>query len=343
MLSDLIEYCRTAPIETLKKELKESGVKFVPNKKLKIYNEEKIIDLYQNSNLSLIKISNIFGYKSKDVIYKILKSRNIPKRRHIANKFDESVISEFKDLYNYGYSCNKISKIYNTNSSLVNRVLKDKVIFRKNGRRYNFNQKYFDKIDTKNKAYLLGFIWADGSIGNNTLSIILHEKDNEILEFFKKKLETETNITKVKNKPHNRISICSKYMVNSLLKLGCNYNKTFNLKMPNLKDELMSHFIRGFMDGDGGIHIQTRINKKKEIRKYLSVYFVGTIDMMNSLNNIFNTSYNINLHNNAYHLKIGKQKDCLRILNWIYLDAELYMSRKYEKYIEFKIYKERSC
>ena len=30
-MDKLIEYCKTAPIETLIKELKESGVKFVPN------------------------------------------------------------------------------------------------------------------------------------------------------------------------------------------------------------------------------------------------------------------------------------------------------------------------
>ena len=36
-MDKLIEYCKTAPIETLIKELKESGVKFVPNEANKTY------------------------------------------------------------------------------------------------------------------------------------------------------------------------------------------------------------------------------------------------------------------------------------------------------------------
>lgn len=31
-------------------------------------------------------------------------------------------------------------------------------------RKYDVNKEYFTDIDTENKAYWLGFLWADGSI-----------------------------------------------------------------------------------------------------------------------------------------------------------------------------------
>jgi hypothetical protein len=56
---------------------------------------------------------------------------------------------------------------------------------RKNGmRRYELNENYFDVIDSHDKAYILGFLFADGC--NNpkkyTISISLQEEDKDILE-----------------------------------------------------------------------------------------------------------------------------------------------------------------
>jgi len=55
------------------------------------------------------------------------------------------------------------------------------------------NVNYFNKIDSYNKAYLLGFIAADGAIVQNkgfntkTLTITIHAKDIAILELLKKR------------------------------------------------------------------------------------------------------------------------------------------------------------
>jgi hypothetical protein len=55
------------------------------------------------------------------------------------------------------------------------------------------NTSYFHIIDTKAKAYLLGFIAADGSVvksGNTRyLTITLKYEDKEVLEFLKTELQ----------------------------------------------------------------------------------------------------------------------------------------------------------
>ena len=45
--------------------------------------------------------------------------------------------------------------------------------------------KYFEKINSKNKAYWLGYICADGHLGNKTNRLILSSKDKEVIEKYK--------------------------------------------------------------------------------------------------------------------------------------------------------------
>jgi len=51
-------------------------------------------------------------------------------------------------------------------------------------RKYSLNENYFDEIDTSNKAYILGFLYADGYNNriNNTVVLSLFKQDREILE-----------------------------------------------------------------------------------------------------------------------------------------------------------------
>ena len=56
--------------------------------------------------------------------------------------------------------------------------------------KYKFDEEYFKEIDTSNKAYFLGLIYADGSVFNNNCKIKLVETDGYILESFKKEVES---------------------------------------------------------------------------------------------------------------------------------------------------------
>ena len=65
-------------------------------------------------------------------------------------------------------------------------------------RKYNFNQDYFENIDTDEKAYWLGFFFADGCItinkkGDNKqysqYKVQLTSIDREIIENFSKAID----------------------------------------------------------------------------------------------------------------------------------------------------------
>ena len=48
------------------------------------------------------------------------------------------------------------------------------------GRRYNCNYDYFKEIDTEDKSYWLGFLYADGSVRKNTNTVELSLKGSDI-------------------------------------------------------------------------------------------------------------------------------------------------------------------
>ena len=54
-------------------------------------------------------------------------------------------------------------------------------------RKYTLNENYFEEIDSSNKSYILGFIYADGSINKqkNSLTICLSEKDKDVLKNYR--------------------------------------------------------------------------------------------------------------------------------------------------------------
>ena len=61
--------------------------------------------------------------------------------------------------------------------------------------KYECDKTYFDNIDTMDKAYLLGFIAADGFVTNkNEVGIGVAQKDKKVIDFFKKELKSDKPI-----------------------------------------------------------------------------------------------------------------------------------------------------
>ena len=62
-------------------------------------------------------------------------------------------------------------------------ILKHGGVIKSKVQKYNFNENYFENIDTEDKAYFLGFITADGNVSGNTLNI--SQKESDVLYEFK--------------------------------------------------------------------------------------------------------------------------------------------------------------
>ena len=185
------------------------------------------------------------------------------------NKFgQETDYKEMITLYKNGTSLKEISKKFHiTEKDLSKEFRKRNVHIRtisESKRKYSLNENYFDKIDTQNKAYLLGWLWSDGHncIQNRAIIINLQEQDKYILDLFNKELDSDRPIYFVKRskdtdynrKDQYRLQIVNKHLSQTLLNLGMNHDKGLTAKFPiSLSDDMIPHFIRGVFDGDGYI------------------------------------------------------------------------------------------
>lgn len=113
-------------------------------------------------------------------------------------------IEIYNDEYLKGVSVSKLAKKYDLTKQYIyrwfynlNLPLRSNQI---NSKKYHFNENYFESIDTPNKAYWLGFIYADGYIvskrkhGNRKLGLSLNIQDINHLEKLNKCLESDVDI-----------------------------------------------------------------------------------------------------------------------------------------------------
>ena len=128
-------------------------------------------------------------------------------------------------------------------------------------RNVSCNIHYFDQW-SPNMAYILGFAFADGSIYKNTLSIIVTQSDEAVLNFIKNEVGSDKKIRRYNHngnrgtKPYSVFCINSRVAADRLRELGIKESKTYlDEPFPNMPDNMVPHFVRGFFDGDGCAHV----------------------------------------------------------------------------------------
>jgi hypothetical protein len=118
---------------------------------------------------------------------------------------------------------------------------------------YQFQRDFFHLVDSEEKAYWLGFLYADGNVSGYKVRITLAVKDIDHLTLFRDALQHTAPIRRFMRETGERcyFGLTSVEMVQDLHRLGVVENKTFQIGLPSIEQHLMRHFVRGFFDGDG--------------------------------------------------------------------------------------------
>lgn len=186
--------------------------------------------------------------------------------------------------YKTGGTLASLSREYGPCPLTIRKLLVSENIPIKDGRLYQIDESFFKIIDKPEKAYFLGFLYADGYISKDGLKfeLTLQEKDRHILEIFSRialgnrsvklkawaKSKTLNSITGKRILYPNSgalLSIGCKPMVSDLISKGCGPNKSFTLVFPTKQQvpiDLLWHFIRGYFDGDGSIMMKKRYGQE---------------------------------------------------------------------------------
>ncbi|TQR14738.1 hypothetical protein [Psychrobacillus soli] len=253
--------------------------------------------------------------------------------------FGESLINEG---HSFSYAVKK-SKINYYN---FKKFLKEKgyeLSF--SNRKYILSENTFENIDTEEKAYWLGFLYADAYVSNNcgyVLELTLKAADLDHIIKFRNFMKSDhpimPKVVELDEKKHKayRLAIYSKKLVIDLIKQGCIPCKSLVLKFPSssiVPPNLVRHFIRGYWDGDGTICF-TKL--KKLGFKYCSLSVISTTEFVEEIRNILELpKVKLQTEGNAYSLRYAGTNLPIKILNFIYEDASIYLPRKHEIYKKF--------
>lgn len=160
---------------------------------------------------------------------------------------------------------------------------------------------YFHDIDTKEKAYWLGFLFADGYVNKagTSMSLNLADKDEEQIDKFLKVVGLERCDFKRYYGPYKntgkfvQIAIANREFVSGLIKNGCTNKKTLTTVLPDFKDEgLDLAFLLGYYDGDGTA-------KDSELT-------CGNLSFLQSIKEKYSLKFNIRVKSDgAYNLTLG--------------------------------------
>ena len=217
----------------------------------------------------------------------------------------------------------------------------------KTGKRiYKVNEDFFKCINTEEKAYILGFICADGHIEKDRLNITVSIKDRDILEKIRYAMHSNHPIKEVqRTNPYKKTNrenlILSELMIGSvelvkpLFNMGLTTNKTYTLNGDILKyipKYLIRDFLRGYFDGDGNVFFGRRYSSGY---KY-NVNICGNEDFLLKSFQIYfpsnNKLYKDLYSRQCYVWKIS-QKDKVRdFMYYLYYNSLIFLQRKYNEF-----------
>lgn len=236
------------------------------------------------------------------------------------------------------------SKKYNISLRQLNYILKEFQIPSQLVRNYSVNERYFDNIDNGNKAYLVGYMLADGYVGTEDNRINISSKDFTILEDIRKEIQLEKEVTTGSKGSYKgssdmyKIEFTNKQIASRLRKFGIYpHRKTKMKKIPDdIPKKYIWDFIRGYFDGDGCITRKQSISTVNgKIYNYdrLIVSIIGSKSFLENLveemeirKSTFANSHTDGLE----YLNIRSNDDIRKIYQKFYIDTNstLFMASK---------------
>lgn len=268
----------------------------------------------------------------------------------MGNKAISTVMHEtICELYKGGDSSTCLAERFQTSARTICSILESHGIPRTYQFRLKYelkNPRFFQTIDSEQKAYWLGFIAADGYINpkKNRFDIRLHIKDKAHLALLRDALGSGYPLVDrhVIDKTGRKIDSsgfsmrCADLARDLHSYPGMDNHKSFNLLWPDeLLEGLVNHYIRGYMDGDGGFYVQTRRNRPS--LRY-------TFEVTSTPRFLAGLQRKLVMHCNLRYTKLYPQRNpktakliyggrlqVERIYHYLYQNATIWLHRKRDK------------
>ena len=225
----------------------------------------------------------------------------------------------------------------------VNTPLSDRVVSSSDKiRQYHPDLSHFDPLDEIG-CYWLGFIYADGSLWAadtrpNILSIKLQRRDAGLLHQLATDLALPPALVRLK--PRYVSFILSNIHLGQLL---CGHGLAatgYKRHLPNL-GMMLPHFVRGFLDGDGGIYIRKPGGARSRQHEFLAIRLAITYEEFGlELKTAIASQTGIDMNGlypdkSIYFLSVSHRK-AVDLARWIWANPTRALGRKLNKWLEYQ-------
>lgn len=250
----------------------------------------------------------------------------------------------FKDFYFYtihGYSNRELEEIFHLGKSTISYHQKkyglDKLT--KYRKKPVFS---FDKIDTPEKAYALGFILADGAIDlKNNVEIAIALQDKEVLDYISNIINSSVFVDNTYNKKQRRFPRArTNKRIKDITKFTGGRAKN-ERHYPRVRRDLERYLLLGFFDADGCI---TWGRRKDRNRIWHKVSFTSSYSLLYGVQQHLlrlgiTTTLRAKSNEDCYVLEFANRNDIIRFMNYIYPenDRQIILQRKYLKYSALRL------
>lgn len=221
--------------------------------------------------------------------------------------------------------------------------------------RKTVNENFF-KIWSPKMAYVLGFMFADGSLldtnkSSRTYYLHFSNNDSSLLNDIRIALGSEHNIytrqPRITNYKRGKyisklsyvLRIGNKVMYHDLLNLGIKHRKSNDMKMPDVPTKYFAFFLRGYFDGDGCVGWYT--STRRHTPSLRLVFTSGSTDFLDVLSITIEKLLTIKAvrcyQSQGAHNLVYRGRNAAIILSYLYrnLDLAPFLGRKYDKYTNF--------
>lgn len=266
--------------------------------------------------------------------------------------FTQNEIQEIINNYQNGESLSSLAKVNDCSTATIKKYLiQNNIHIRTRGEqtrltnikraKYHNNADYFSCIDKCSKAWLIGFLAADGTVrkDENSIKIGLSATDKEILEKIKEEIKADNPIKEyVTSQGFEVVQLewSSPQHKKDLAKYGVVPNKTYlENHLPHFdNDNYTLAYLLGYFDGDGSISV----SKDGYVRIRYCCYREEFLqDVANFFYKKYGATYSISKDKNRqlYELSIST-KYAIKIFDDMYNLDSIHLNRKYQKYLEYK-------
>ena len=271
-------------------------------------------------------------------------------KKAIPIEIQEQIVQD----YTNNISIRELNLKYGFSRPALSKLLEDLEVKKTKGnhyRKYFHDEDFFENIDNEEKAYWLGFMFADGYIENNEnhygqdkFGLSLAQDSLDSIEKFKKSLKATNPINwdysgqRYGKQPLCKMVLTSQKTVNDLIDKGCVKQKTLILEPPKkIPDDLIRHFVRGFFDGDGSL---IRYQRKNTTHISFGINFTTTksfAEWLYKINNSTGNIYKEKRREHTWYYSFSGNQQVIKFYHWLYDDATIWMDRKYQKFQELLI------